>query len=350
MQGKIIKGIAGFYYVYAEDGNTYECRAKGIFRKDKFKPLVGDNVDITVLDEKELEGSVTEIHKRKNSLIRPAVANVDQALVIFAMDNPKPNFMLLDRFLIMMEREGVPAVICFNKKDLLEEQAIEEFAGVYKKCGYSVLYTSAEKEEGIRELHELLDGRTTAVAGPSGVGKSSLVNRLQPNVQMETGSISRKIERGKHTTRHSEIIPIAADTYIMDTPGFSTLYIPGFEKEDLQNFYPEFKEYEPYCRFKGCSHITGGGFYENIPRMLPEGARAVVKKDSYEVPAIFRLLAKEGNIAEEMMYNTYNMGIGMMLALDPKDAEKAIEALKAVGEEAYVVGSVEEGEKGVTLC
>ena len=118
MQGKIIKGIAGFYYVYAEDGNTYECRAKGIFRKDKFKPLVGDNVDITVLDEKELEGSVTEIHKRKNSLIRPAVANVDQALVIFAMDNPKPNFMLLDRFLIMMEREGVPAVICFNKKDL----------------------------------------------------------------------------------------------------------------------------------------------------------------------------------------------------------------------------------------
>ena len=118
MQGKIIKGIAGFYYVYAEDGNTYECRAKGIFRKDKRKPLVGDNVDITVLDEKELEGSVTGIHKRRNSLIRPAVANVDQALVIFAMDNPKPNFMLLDRFLIMMEREDVPAVICFNKKDL----------------------------------------------------------------------------------------------------------------------------------------------------------------------------------------------------------------------------------------
>ena len=237
MQGKIIKGIAGFYYVYAEDGNTYECRAKGIFRKDKFKPLVGDNVDITVLDEKELEGSVTEIHKRKNSLIRPAVANVDQALVIFAMDNPKPNFMLLDRFLIMMEREGVPAVICFNKKDLLEEKAIEEFAGVYKKCGYSVLYTSAEKEEGIRELHELLDGKTTAVAGPSGVGKSSLVNRLQPNVQMETGSISRKIERGKHTTRHSQLFYVEENTYMMDTPGFSSMYMPGFEKEDLKDIH-----------------------------------------------------------------------------------------------------------------
>ena len=138
MQGKIIKGIAGFYYVYAEDGNTYECRAKGIFRKDKFKPLVGDNVDITVLDEKELEGSVTEIHKRKNSLIRPAVANVDQALVIFAMDNPKPNFMLLDRFLIMMEREGVPAVICFNKKDLATTEELEFLYETYQSCGYPV--------------------------------------------------------------------------------------------------------------------------------------------------------------------------------------------------------------------
>ena len=281
MQGKIIKGIAGFYYVYAEDGNTYECRAKGIFRKDKFKPLVGDNVDITVLDEKELEGSVTEIHKRKNSLIRPAVANVDQALVIFAMDNPKPNFMLLDRFLIMMEREGVPAVICFNKKDLLEEQAIEEFAGVYKKCGYSVLYTSAEKEEGIRELHELLDGRTTAVAGPSGVGKSSLVNRLQPNVQMETGSISRKIERGKHTTRHSEIIPIAADTYIMDTPGFSTLYIPGMEKEDLKGFYPEFRKWEPYCRFQGCNHISEPDC--GVRQGLEEGSISLLRYENYKL-------------------------------------------------------------------
>ena len=279
MQGKIIKGIAGFYYVYAEDGNTYECRAKGIFRKDKFKPLVGDNVDITVLDEKELEGSVTEIHKRKNSLIRPAVANVDQALVIFAMDNPKPNFMLLDRFLIMMEREGVPAVICFNKKDLLEEQAIEEFAGVYKKCGYSVLYTSAEKEEGIRELHELLDGRTTAVAGPSGVGKSSLVNRLQPNVQMETGSISRKIERGKHTTRHSELIPIDEDSYIMDTPGFSSLYTNDFGKEELKYYFPEFDQYQGGCRFQGCNHISEPGCL--VKEALEEGKVHQVRYEDY---------------------------------------------------------------------
>ena len=281
MQGKIIKGIAGFYYIYAENDEIYECKAKGIFRKDKQKPLVGDNVEIEVLDEQEKEGSVTAILPRKNSLIRPAVANVDQAFVIFAMENPKPNFMLLDRFLIMMEYQDVPVTICFNKKDLLEEQAIEEFAGVYRKCGYSVLYTSAEKEEGIRELHELLDGRTTAVAGPSGVGKSSLVNRLQPNVQMETGSISRKIERGKHTTRHSEIIPIAADTYIMDTPGFSTLYIPGFEKEDLQNFYPEFKEYEPYCRFKGCSHISEPDC--GVKEALAEGKISPLRYENYKL-------------------------------------------------------------------
>ena len=163
MQGKIIKGIAGFYYVYAEDGNTYECRAKGIFRKDKRKPLVGDNVDITVLDEKELEGSVTGIHKRRNSLIRPAVANVDQALVIFAMDNPKPNFMLLDRFLIMMEREDVPAVICFNKKDLATAEELEFLYETYQSCGYQVILSSALKGEGLGEIEAVLKGKTTVV-------------------------------------------------------------------------------------------------------------------------------------------------------------------------------------------
>ena len=214
MQGKIIKGIAGFYYIYAEDDNVYECKAKGIFRKDKFKPLVGDNVEITVLDEEGKEGSVTAILPRKNSLIRPAVANVDQAFVIFAMEDPKPNFLLLDRFLIMMEQQQIPAVICFNKKDL-----------------------------------------TTVVAGPSGVGKSSITNCMQGEIQMETGEISRKLKRGKHTTRHSQVIPVEKDTFLVDTPGFSSLYLTDMEEEELRDYFPEFLQYEPNCRFQGCRHI-----------------------------------------------------------------------------------------------
>ena len=259
MQGKIIKGIAGFYYVYAEDGNTYECRAKGIFRKDKFKPLVGDNVDITVLDEKELEGSVTEIHKRKNSLIRPAVANVDQALVIFAMDNPKPNFMLLDRFLIMMEREGVPAVICFNKKDLATTEELEFLYETYQSCGYQVILSSTFLGDGLDEIRQVLKGKTTVVAGPSGVGKSSITNALQENVKMETGEISKKLKRGKHTTRHSQVIPVGEGTYLMDTPGFSSLYLTDMEEQELKDYFREFQQYEGKCRFQGCRHIHEPG-------------------------------------------------------------------------------------------
>ena len=249
MQGKIIKGIAGFYYVYAEDGNTYECRAKGIFRKDKKKPLVGDDVEITVLDEKELEGSVTAIRERKNSLIRPAVANVDQALVIFAMENPKPNFMLLDRFLIMMEREEVPAVICFNKKDLADEKELEFLCSTYESCGYQVILSSALEGEGLEEIHRILKGKTTVVAGPSGVGKSSITNSLQEEIEMETGEISRKLKRGKHTTRHAQIVPIAQDTFLVDTPGFSSLYIENMEEQELKDYFPEFRRYLR-CRYK----------------------------------------------------------------------------------------------------
>ena len=233
MQGKIIKGIAGFYYIYAENDEIYECKAKGIFRKDKQKPLVGDNVEIEVLDEQEKEGSVTAILPRKNSLIRPAVANVDQAFVIFAMENPKPNFMLLDRFLIMMEKEEVPAVICFNKKDLAKQEELEL----------------------LDEIREILQGKTTVVAGPSGVGKSSITNALQENVQMETGEISKKLKRGKHTTRHSQVIPVGHDTYLMDTPGFSSLYLTDIEEQELKDYFPEFRKYEDQCRFQGCRHI-----------------------------------------------------------------------------------------------
>ena len=199
MQGKIIKGIAGFYYVDVAESGIYECKAKGIFRKEKKKPLVGDNVEIEVLDEKEKTGNLIQILPRKNELIRPAAANVDQALVIFAVRQPDPNYQLLDRFLITMEQQGIPSIICFNKKDLAEQEELDQMYQIYISCGYQVLLTSAEQEEGISQISKILEGKTTVVAGPSGVGKSSLTNLLQEEVSMETGEISKKLKRGRHT-------------------------------------------------------------------------------------------------------------------------------------------------------
>lgn len=254
MRGKIIKGIAGFYYVHANE--IYECKAKGVFRKDKRKPLVGDDVELDILDEEKLKGNITDILPRHSELIRPAVANVDQALVIFAIAKPQPNFNLLDRFLIMMGQQRLPCIICFNKLDIDNDKSGEKYEEIYRSCGYTALSVSAEKGINIDELKRLLKGRTTTVAGPSGVGKSSIVNRLQAGTVMETGAISEKIERGRHTTRHSELIAIDECTYILDTPGFSSLGLFDIEKEELADFYPEFAVYEKYCRFGGCAHIS----------------------------------------------------------------------------------------------
>ena len=255
MQGKIMKGIAGFYYVQTKNG-IYECKAKGSFRNRKLKPFVGDNVEITVLDEENKKGNMEEILERKNFLIRPAVANVDQTLVIFAAAKPDPNLNLLDRFLIMMEQKCVPVVLVFNKSDVAEYEKLAQLAKIYEDCGYQVLKVSALQEEGISEIKEILKGKTSTVAGPSGVGKSSIINLLQSDIHMETGNISEKIERGKHTTRHAELIGIAEDTYIFDTPGFSSLYVTDMEKEELKTYFPEFAQYEDECRFLGCVHVN----------------------------------------------------------------------------------------------
>lgn len=259
MQGKIIKGIAGFYYVHVAGSGVYECKAKGIFRKDGVKPLVGDDVEMEVTHEKDMEGNIMRILPRKNELVRPAVANIDQALVVFAVTRPKPHFNLLDRFLVMMETKEIPVVLCFNKADIAEDPEIAELKDIYEECGYPLLFTSAKEEENIDRLKECLRGKTTAIAGPSGVGKSSLINLLQDEVKMETGSISRKIERGKHTTRHSELIMLGEGSYIMDTPGFSSLYVNDIAKEDLKYCFPEFAPFEGKCRFNGCGHIHEPG-------------------------------------------------------------------------------------------
>ncbi|MDD3368073.1 MAG: ribosome small subunit-dependent GTPase A [Lachnospiraceae bacterium] len=279
MQGKIIKGIAGFYYVHVEHKGIYECKAKGIFRRQNIKPLVGDNVICDVLDEEKKLGNLIEILPRKNALIRPAVANIDQALVIFAIVKPDPNFNLLDRFLIMMEKQKLPCIICFNKQDIATEEEKKELQTAYETCGYQVLFISARQDEGIDTIKQLLAGKTTTVAGPSGVGKSTIVNCLQPEAGMETGEISRKVERGKQTTRHTELISIMEESYILDTPGFSSLNILVDDKEDLQQYYPEFRKYEPFCRFAGCSHISEPSC--GVKEALEEGKISRVRYQNY---------------------------------------------------------------------
>lgn len=281
MQGKIVKGIAGFYYVHVAESGIYECKAKGAFRNQKVKPLVGDNVRLEVLDEGQKKGNIEEILPRKNELIRPAVANIDQALVIFAAAKPKPNFNLLDRFLILMQYQKVPAVVCFNKQDMVEQEELQLLRATYESAGYPVLFTSAAKQEGIQAVRDLLKGKTTTVAGPSGVGKSSLINLLSPEAEMETGDISRKIERGKHTTRHSELFALDEDTFICDTPGFSSIYLPDMEKEELGIYFPEIAEYEPFCRFQGCAHIHEPGC--GVKDALEEKKISPIRYENYKL-------------------------------------------------------------------
>ena len=281
MTGKIIKGIAGFYYVNDGENRVYQCRAKGIFRNRKIKPLVGDNVEFSILDEDVREGNIDGILPRKNALVRPAAANVDQALVLFALTQPAPNLNLLDRFLVMMAMEEIPVVICFNKADLGDGAMEEEYKKIYEGAGYEVHFISARDNLGMDQVRGILRGRTTVLAGPSGVGKSSLTNRIQPEASMETGGISRKIERGKHTTRHSELFFVEKDTYMMDTPGFSSMYTPEIEASELKEFFPEFAEFEDECRFLGCVHI--GETVCGVKEAVKEGKISPSRYENYRL-------------------------------------------------------------------
>lgn len=255
MQGKIIKGIAGFYYVDSHDG-VFQCKAKGIFRNKSIKPLVGDNVEFEITHEEDKEGNITEILERDNELIRPAVANIDQAMIVFALKAPNPNVNLLDKLLVCMEYQNIETIICFNKTDIADKDFAEDLASIYRNAGYKVLFTSATENEGVEEVKKALKGKSTVFAGPSGVGKSSMLNAIKEDAVMETGDISEKIGRGKHTTRHSEIFKTDDDTYVFDTPGFGSVFIPGMTKEKLEDCFPEFSLYTNECRFIGCAHIN----------------------------------------------------------------------------------------------
>ena len=259
LSGKIIRGVGGIYYVHVPGRGLFACRARGIFRKRKIKPLPGDNVIMDITDIGDLEGSIHEILPRKNTIMRPAAANVDQAMIIFAAASPAPNLNLLDRFLLLMQRQEVETLICFNKADLVTEQELQDLCRIYAGSGCRVMTASVRQGQGLGQIRQALAGRTTIIAGPSGVGKSSMTNALYPEAAMQTGSVSEKIQRGRHTTRHTELFAIGEDTYLMDTPGFSTIDVEGLEKEDLKYLYPEFEPYINACRFAGCNHISEPG-------------------------------------------------------------------------------------------
>ena len=277
MRGRIIKGIGGFYYVHTDEG-LYTCKAKGIFRLDGTKPLVGDNVDIDVLADEDMTGSITTIYDRTNDLIRPNVANVDQALIIFALVDPLPNFVTLDKMILQYKAQGIPVLICFNKDDLADDALINDTINIYSGCGCRSFVTSAKDNEGIGDLLNALLGKTTTVAGPSGVGKSSIINCLTKDRVQETGEISRKLSRGRHTTRHSEIIPIGDNTFIIDTPGFGSFDLFNIRPEDLSEHYEEFND-APACRFMPCSHTHEPEC--SVKAMVDEGKISRQRYDNY---------------------------------------------------------------------
>lgn len=277
MRGIIVKGIAGFYYVRTGSG-VLECKAKGVFRSRKVKPLVGDLVEAAVLDEQKKTGNIEDILPRKNVLIRPACANIDQAVVTFAISRPKPNLYLLDKFLVMMQAQEVPAVVVFNKTDEAGETEQEELAALYRGAGVKLLFVSAKEESGIGALREILEGKVSIFAGPSGVGKSTLTNCLCQKDCMETGDMSR-IGRGKQTTRHSQIFSIGRDTYLMDTPGFTSFDLPDLPKENLRFCFPEFAPYEGRCHFDGCVHLAEPDCA--VKAALKEGEIAQGRYESY---------------------------------------------------------------------
>lgn len=253
LNGQIIKGIGGFYYVDTQVG-LYECRARGIFRKQKVTPLVGDRVAISVVDEENKKGVIEEINKRDTELVRPPIANVNKALIVFAIKNPKPNLSLLDRFIVLAEKEGLEIVIILTKADLDDENILDEVKSIYELSGYKVIPVSNKTKLNIDKVKDELAGNVVVFAGPSGVGKSSLLNEIDKNFKLQTGEVSDKIKRGKHTTRHAELLKLECGGMVADTPGFSSLTLDDISETELKEFFIEFDEFDD-CRFGSrCIH------------------------------------------------------------------------------------------------
>lgn len=254
MQGIIVKAIAGFYYV--DNGETViECRARGIFKKRKVTPLVGDRVVISV-DADPSKGRIDEIKKRTTELRRPPVANVTQAIVVFAVKQPDPNINLLDKLIAICEHRGLKVILCFNKIDLDSEAYVKSLEEIYSLAGYTVIPTSATNHIEIEGLKEVLRDEISVFAGPSGVGKSSLLNEIQEGIKLEVGALSKKIARGKHTTRHSELISLESGGMVVDTPGFTSMDITEIDLEELAECFLEFRPFIDQCKFNNCKHLN----------------------------------------------------------------------------------------------
>ncbi len=271
--GTIVKGIGGFYYVKTESG-IIECRARGKFRKDELSPIVGDLVSVS--PNADGTGQVSKIHERKNFLIRPGVANVDTLVLVSAAKSPLPDMFLIDKLLVIAESRGIECVICLNKTDLASSEEAQNFISVYEKASYTCVMASAKTGEGVREIQQIIKGKTVAFAGLSGVGKSSLLKRIT-GVDLETGDVSR-IERGKHTTRHVELIS-AADALVFDTPGFSRLEADEIRADELWQYFPEIARMQGECKFRTCNHVGEKGCV--IKDAVDSGAISQSRYESY---------------------------------------------------------------------
>jgi ribosome biogenesis GTPase len=254
IKGTIIKGIGGFYYIKTDQG-IFECKGRGLFRKEKLVPCVGDHIMLEPDELDEYKGTIVKILPRKNIFVRPPVANLDQLLIVMAMEKPEPNFYLLDKFLVMAEKNQVDIIIAFNKIDLIEEEEVKKVLEIYDNL-YPLFFFSAEAGVGIEEIKLELKNKQTAISGPSGVGKSTLINKMHEDLNLEVGGISVKSQRGKHTTRHVEIFELNNGGMVFDTPGFTSFETVDVNLEELHFMFPELQKLALECRFKTCTHIN----------------------------------------------------------------------------------------------
>ena len=304
--GKVVKGLGGLYEVRIDEGGEISrlaCRAKGVLKRDEAKVLIGDNVTVTIDDSTPDGIVISEICERKNSLIRPPLANLDYIFIVFAAAKPSPVIETVDKLIAIAVHNSITPVVVVTKSDL-QADAAEEYAAIYRLAGIETFVTSSQAGEGIEEIstyikNNVVMGKTAAFAGASGVGKSTLMNALFPNLTLATAEISHKIERGRHTTRHVEIFDIdsGADTgFLADTPGFSLIDFARFDFFSLEELLPTFPELVPYvgkCRYADCAHVGEGAEECAVARATAEGKIAPTRLESYR--SIYKVLKEKNN-------------------------------------------------------